>query len=103
MKNHTLILYKNQLEEDALGNLVSTGPGAPLLTIWCKATHYAAEVTDVDGRVLTTMKATISAPITYAEALKADYLELNGNKYKILDVVDASPRWSVFVAERWRS
>ena len=104
MKNHTLILYKNNLEEDALGNTVPVGNGAPLLTTWARATFYNAEKTDVgEGRTLTTTRATISAPITYAQALAADYLVMDGSKYRILDVIDAQPRWSVFIAEVWRA
>lgn len=104
MKNRTLTLYKQITEEDALGNTVPVGNGAPLLTTWARATHYTAEKTDVgDGRTLTTTRATISAPITYAQALAADYLMMDGSKYRILDVIDAQPRWSVFVAEVWRS
>ena len=104
MKNRPLTLYKNQTEEDALGNTVPVGNGAPLLTTWARETHYTAEKTDVgDGRTLTTTRATISAPITYAQALAADYLVMDGSKYRILDVIDAQPRWTVYVAERWRS
>ena len=104
MTRRTLTLYKNNLEEDALGNTVPVGNGAPLLTTWARATHYTAEKTDVgDGRTLTTTRATISAPITYAQALAADYLVMDGSKYRILDVIDAQPRWSVFVAEVWRA
>jgi len=28
---------------------------------------------------------------------------MDGSKYRILDVIDAQPRWSVFVAEVWRA
>lgn len=104
MTKRTLILYKNQMEEDALGNTVPVGNGAPLLTTWARATFYAAEKTDVgDGRTLTTTRATISAPITYAQALAADYLVMDGSRYRILDVIDAQPRWTVYVAEVWRA
>ena len=117
MTKRTLTLYKQTLEEDALGNTVPVGNGAPLLTVWCRATFYNAELTSATesdirissrasvtgSRLLTKTKATISAPITYAQALMADYLELDGEKYRILDVIDASPRWTVYIAERWRA
>lgn len=98
MRKYQISLYQKTKTEDALGNMVETGQRL-LKQSWCRMTLYGAEEQDR----LTHDVQLIECPLPYKTVRKADFCTVDGVRYKITDVVNASPRWTVIKGEVWRS